>query len=136
MKTPNTYALLDALSKSMSPAAIKLAGLQGVIAAEICKKRFDLHMNQKEFADYMGVSQSTVSKWEKGETNFTLHTLTQIADKLQIPMQCPFVTTAPPHYNQGQIIHFDDYKTTEWRAESSDVAEFKTMDDTDELMQM
>ncbi len=136
MKTPNTYALLDALSKSMSPAAIKLAGLQGVIAAEICKKRFDLHMNQKEFADYMGVSQSTVSKWEKGETNFTLNTLSQIADKLQIPMQCPFVTTAPPHYNQGQIIHFDDYKTTEWRAESSDVAEFKTLDDTDELMQM
>lgn len=74
MKTPNTYALLDALSKSMSPAAIMLAGLQGAIAAEICKKRFDLHMNQKEFADYMGVSQSTVSNGRRArQTSRSIH---------------------------------------------------------------
>ena len=136
MKTPNTYALLDALSKSMSPDAIMLAGLQGAIAAEICKKRFDLHMNQKEFADYMGVSQSTVSKWEKGEANFTLQTLVQIASKLHMKMQSPFVTAAPPHYSVGQIVQFDDYKTCEWHSESSNIAEFKTLDDTDELIQM
>ena len=38
----------------------------------------------------MGVTQATVSKWESGDTNFTLSTLVHIASKLGLKMQTPF----------------------------------------------
>ncbi len=55
-----------------------------LIAFEICAKRHDMGMNQKEFAKYMNVSQVMVSKWESGDYNFTLDTLNEICYKLRI----------------------------------------------------
>lgn len=82
--------LLMAIGENMSAEEMMLLSLQGMIAAEVEMKRTELHMNQKQFAQYMGVTQATVSKWESGDTNFTLSTLVHIASKLGLKMQSPF----------------------------------------------
>lgn len=82
-----------AIGENMSAEEMMLLSLQGTIAAEVEMKRAELRMNQKQFAQYMGVTQATVSKWESGDTNFTLSTLVHLAAKLDLPLQCPFVNT-------------------------------------------
>lgn len=39
-------------------------------------------MTQEQFAEYMGVTQSMVSKWESREYNFTIRSLNEIYHKL------------------------------------------------------
>lgn len=43
-----------------------------------------MNMTQKEFAEYMDVSQGMVSKWESREYNFTIKSLNEICEKLQL----------------------------------------------------
>jgi transcriptional regulator with XRE-family HTH domain len=87
----DTEKFLTKVSENLNDEELLLAALQGLIAAEISKKRIALGLNQKEFAEKMGVSQGLVSRWENGDSNFTLGTLVSIAIKLGIEMQCPFV---------------------------------------------
>ena len=90
--------ILQLFSANNSPEDLLLAGLQGIISAQITMKREALKMNQKEFASFMGVSQGLVSRWEKGECNFTLRSLIHIASKLGLEIQCPFKLSSPPVY--------------------------------------
>lgn len=58
----------------------------------ISRARISLGYTQRQFAEYMGVSQGMVSKWENGDYNFSLETLAKIFYKLDIKMQfCPQV---------------------------------------------
>ena len=100
-KTAGLEDLLRAISADMSAEDLLLAGLQGAIAAEIAIKRHEKGLSQKDFAALMGVSQGLVSRWEKGECNFTLETLIKIASKLDIQVQCPFVTKVPTRYSSS-----------------------------------
>lgn len=71
-------SLVDSIGrKDMIEIALKAA-----VTSEILKCRYEKHMSQKEFAEFMGVSQAIVSKWESGETNFTIEKIAQICDKL------------------------------------------------------
>ena len=88
--------VFSALSRGMHDEELMLSVLQSMIAAEIIGQRIKKKMTQKELSSLLGVSQSTLSKWESGETNFTLSTLVSIASKLEIDMQPPFVPTPPP----------------------------------------
>lgn len=102
-----------AIGENMSAEEMMLLSLQGTIAAEVEMKRTELRMNQKQFAQYMGVTQATVSKWESGDTNFTLSTLVQIAAKLGLKMQSPFagngVEPAGKPKTPQNVIRFSDY---------------------------
>lgn len=91
--------MLSALALRMNDEELVLSVLQGLIAAEITGRRIDKQMTQKDFAALLGVSQSTLSKWESGETNFTLSTLVSIASKLELDMQSPFVPASPKAYS-------------------------------------
>lgn len=105
--------LLMEIGENMSAEEMMLFSLQGMIAAEVEMKRAELQMNQKQFAQYMGVTQATVSKWESGDTNFTLSTLVHIASKLDLKMQSPFepkerkVKSMPK--NMKNIVQFSDF---------------------------
>ena len=72
----------DGLSNSEVKSTIELAK----ISARIEMARLEKNMTQKEFADYMGVTQGMVSKWESREYNFTIKSLNEICEKLNIKL--------------------------------------------------
>lgn len=101
--------LFSSLARDLSDEDTALSALQGLIASEITGRRLDMNMTQKELASLLNVSQSTLSKWESGDTNFTLSTLVSIAWKLDIELQSPFVPTPPKQYSSpySNIIVFN-----------------------------
>ena len=100
-------SLLSALGGSLSDEELLLSMLQADIAAVIAAKRVSSGLSQKELAAELNVSQSLVSKWESGETNFTLETLVRLALKLNIKMKSPFVSDRPVVYcGSGKIVSF------------------------------
>lgn len=89
--------LLVGLSASLSAEEIALSSLEAIICGEIITQRIERGMTQKQFAEFMEVSQSMVSKWEQGECNFTLQSLVKIASKLGLSLQSPIVPRPPAH---------------------------------------
>lgn len=98
--------LISAFADVLSDADIKKAVLLSNMSAKIIEKRLELNMTQKEFADYLGVSQSMVSKWEGEDYNFTVGSLVDIFDKLDVefditfkkPTELAVFAFAPPRY--------------------------------------
>jgi transcriptional regulator with XRE-family HTH domain len=74
------------LTEGMTDSDVKTTVELAKISAKIERSRIDLGMTQKEFADYMGVSQSMVSKWESRDYNFTIKTLNEICQKLNLTL--------------------------------------------------
>lgn len=72
------------LFASLSIAEKKTSLLKGSIASAIYGKRLSLNMNQKEFAKHIGVSQPMISKWESGHYNWSIESMLEILDKLDI----------------------------------------------------
>jgi len=70
------------LSQGISGAEVKTTVELAKISAKIERCRLDLSMTQKEFAEYMGVTQGMISKWESREYNFTIRSLNEISEKL------------------------------------------------------
>lgn len=76
--------ILELFESELSIADINASKYLGKISAAIVKKRIELKMTQKEFAKHMSVSQGMVSKWEGGDCNFTVKTLSEIAERLNL----------------------------------------------------
>lgn len=74
------------VSEGISEAEIKTTVELAKISAKIERCRLDLGMTQKEFADFMGVTQGMVSKWESREYNFTIKSLNEICQKLDLSL--------------------------------------------------
>lgn len=72
--------------EGMSEAHIKTTVELARISARIEKCRLDMGMTQQEFAEYMGVSQGMVSKWESTDYNFTIKALNEICEKLKLTL--------------------------------------------------
>ena len=79
-------AFADVLSESEVVTAIQL----GKISAVLEISRIEKGMTQKEFAEFMGVSQGMVSKWESEEYNFTVGTLAKICEKLGLELEIKY----------------------------------------------
>lgn len=79
-------ALAD-LAQDLSLADVIAAKLQAKIAIAITKKRLEYGMTQKEFAKKLNVSQGMISKWESEDYNFTIESLAQIAEKLELNLE-------------------------------------------------
>ena len=87
----------DWVTEGISEAGVKTTIELAKISAKIEKCRLDLGMTQKEFADYMGVTQGMVSKWESREYNFTIRSLNEICDKLGITLSLEMKHVCPMH---------------------------------------
>ena len=74
------------ISEGISEAEVKTIVELAKISARIELCRTDMGMTQKEFADYMGVTQGMVSKWESREYNFTIRSLNEICQKIDLEL--------------------------------------------------
>ena len=74
------------VTKGLEAEEVKTIVELAKISAKIELARLDLGMTQKEFAEYMGVTQGMISKWESREYNFTIKSLNEICEKLNL--QC------------------------------------------------
>lgn len=115
MSKQNWSELLSALTENLSDEDIQLSIIQSELAASIIRKRNDLHMTQSEFADHLGVKQSQVSQWERGEINFTLRKLVCLANKLGLDLTVKIahpnstVSTEYAPLGSSKIIYFRNY---------------------------
>lgn len=83
--------LFDFMSNYISKCDIYAAKNIAKVSAYICKKRNELKMTQKEFAKMMNVSQGMISKWESANYNFTIETISYIAEKLNATFDIEFM---------------------------------------------
>lgn len=67
-----------------------LSSLSSKLCNKLIKYRLDNHMSQKEFAGFLGISQSMVSKIENEQYNFTIETLVKIFYKLGLELNIDF----------------------------------------------
>ena len=70
----------------VSNAEVKTIVELARIYAKIERSRLEMGMTQQDFAEYMGVTQGIVSKWESREYNFTIKTLNEICQKIDLEL--------------------------------------------------
>jgi ribosome-binding protein aMBF1 (putative translation factor) len=79
--------LVDSLSEEERKTARHIAD----IAASIQWKRRLLGYTQTDLAQKLSVSQAMISRWENGEENFTVSTLSKISSALDMKFRNPFI---------------------------------------------
>ena len=72
-----------------------------------------LNMTQAEFADVMGKSQNTVSRWEKEPQNLTLEVLAEIS--------------ANTGFSLGDILNFKSKIHDPWKGEVSEMEKLRAL---------
>ena len=72
------------VAEGLTVAEIKTTVELAKISARIERCRVEMGMTQKEFAEYMNVTQGMVSKWESREYNFTVRSLNEICQKIDL----------------------------------------------------
>lgn len=77
---------LQMFADELMVSDITAAMCLGKISSAIAKRRIELTMTQKEFANYLQVTQGMVSRWEGGDYNFSVRTLADIAEKLDMEL--------------------------------------------------
>lgn len=94
------YTLLSALSDGFSEDELQFADIASDLAAQITARRVELGLTQQQFAQLLGKSQATISKWESADCNFQLKTLIEISHKLSLPLTVSLqeVQTKPETY--------------------------------------
>lgn len=112
-----------ALFSSLTPAENMESDIMAKISMTICDKRKEMGMNQKQFANFMGVSQGMISKWENAEyNNFTLKRICEIYSKLGLnfytndakiiePSSVKVYITVQPEYQSSAALPGQAYKT-------------------------
>lgn len=81
-----------------------LSDLQFSVANLIFSERLKRGMNQKKFAQEIGISKTLLSEWENGDYNFTLELIAEIADKLGVKPSISFIRDIS---NADILCHFE-----------------------------
>ena len=96
-----------------------LAGeLRHQISKLIHNKRLELKMTQKQFAEYMGVTQGMVSKWESFGYNFSLDTIGEIFSKLKIDVAFKVNDISEEYSNNVTRYEFDNMRVYTYGGQS------------------
>jgi Predicted transcriptional regulators len=85
--------LAKIIADEVSAEDLQKADLLSSVANEISNQRIARNLNQKQFAEFLGVSQGMISKWENGDYNFTLEKLADIFTKLNVEISMVFRST-------------------------------------------
>ena len=89
-KSNDLSVLLSLFADSITPEDIISTKLMSQISSAIVKERLKLHMTQAEFAKHINVSQALVSRWERGNCNFSLKKVAEIASTLNLDVNISF----------------------------------------------
>lgn len=81
-KKETTVTTANWIQQAYSDEEFEARKKMAIISAEIQLARLEKGWSQKEFAKLMGVTQGMVSKWENGDYNFSIKTVTSIFLKL------------------------------------------------------
>ena len=101
--------VIDSLAEGLKKSDVITAKLLSKISISITQKRLELEMNQKEFADFMGVTQGMVSRWENGNCNFTIETLVQICEKLNLSLNIKMSDEQNAYCNSFNVSNVKGY---------------------------
>lgn len=113
----------SSLFDAIPPGRMHALKVRGRIASAIAQARRDRNMNQSEFAQFCGVTQPMVSRWESGECNLTLDSWAELSYRLSLPfdpMQTPPYSYATVGVYNTASSRPANYKT----AESENVINF------------
>ena len=77
----------EGLREHITVADVLAADAISDVSVAILNKRLEFQMTQKAFAKHLGVSQGMISKWENGDYNFTLRSIAEICEKLDLQMK-------------------------------------------------
>lgn len=80
----NLESLFAVFGDEVSASDIVASKVLAEVSSAIARHRLEMGMTQKQFAQYMNVSQGMVSKWESADYNFSVKALAEIADKLAL----------------------------------------------------
>ena len=83
-KARNLNDFLETVAEQLSDADLLSIKLMGKISDAFTQKRLTQGLTQKEFAEELGVTQASVSKWESGEYNLSIQKLAEISDKMDL----------------------------------------------------
>lgn len=83
-KLTNAKLANDDLFSDLTAEEKSYENIMAKIAITIHNSRKKRNMNQVQFAQLMGISQTMVSKWESGDYNFTIENVIQIFEKLDL----------------------------------------------------
>ena len=108
------------LFSDMPEKTKKEIDLKGKIAAAILNKRSELHMNQTQLGELLGISQGMVSKWENGEVNFTVDAFEEICRKLGLEYTFEIKSSGAHSFARSGLVNVD------WKKFSSPTISFCT----------
>ena len=97
------------LSEGLTEAEVKTTVELAKISARIERCRLDMGMTQQEFAEYLGVTQGMVSKWEGREYNFTIRTLNEVCEKINLNLS--IVIEKPRLIPDYEVVRWDEETT-------------------------
>lgn len=83
-KISSIESLLNIFNDYVNEDDIISAQILSQISSRIVKYRLDRKMSQKEFAMFLDVSQTMVSKIESGDYNFTIKNLVKICNRMHL----------------------------------------------------
>ena len=105
-----TNEMYSLLASYISKSDIYAASVIAKVSAFIINYRNRTRMTQKEFANFMGVSQSMISKWESAEYNYSVESIAQIAEKLGYTFDVEF---KPENEYLSNKHMMDDFKVND-----------------------
>ena len=97
--------VLDLFEDTLNPTDMLTAKIIAQISTAITNERLKLHMTQAQFARHIGASQSLVSRWERGDYNFSIRKIAEIAAALNLDVQFSFCNIIKHHHTTDK-----DYK--------------------------
>lgn len=100
--------LIEELTENLTAKDIAQIMMQSEMSARISVERVRRNMSQKEFAEFMGVSQGMVSRWESGEYNFTISSIVEICSRLDIDVSLSFCDKK--EIQPQNVISIDEYR--------------------------
>lgn len=74
--------LFDMLSEFYTKSDIYAAHVKSQVSTQIVSYRLENDLSQKDVAEFFGVTQGMISKWESGTYNFTIEAIAKICEKL------------------------------------------------------